>query len=49
MGHNSVAFTLDQYAKVFARHETTMVERLDAYLESGPETMKRQESAGRVS
>lgn len=21
MGHSSVAFTLDQYAKVFARHE----------------------------
>jgi integrase len=32
MGHSSVAFTLDQYAKVFARHEKTMVERFDAYL-----------------
>ncbi len=32
MGHSSVAFTLDQYAKVFARHERTMVDRLDAYL-----------------
>lgn len=30
-GHSSVAFTLDQYAKVFARHEKTMVERFDAY------------------
>lgn len=37
MGHSSVAFTLDQYAKVFARHERTMVDRFDAYLEtSGP-------------
>ena len=33
MGHSSVAFTLDQYAKVFARHERTMVDRFDAYLE----------------
>jgi integrase len=33
MGHSSVAFTLDQYAKVFARHEKTMVERFDAYLQ----------------
>jgi integrase len=32
MGHSSVAFTLDQYAKVFARHERSMVDRLDAYL-----------------
>ncbi|HZJ28701.1 MAG TPA: tyrosine-type recombinase/integrase, partial [Solirubrobacterales bacterium] len=41
MGHSSVAFTLDQYAKVFARHERAMVDRFDAYL-GGPRTAIRQ-------
>lgn len=32
MEHSSVAFTLDQYAKVFGGHERSMVDRFDAYL-----------------
>jgi integrase len=40
MGHSSVAFTLDQYAKVFARHERTMLDRFDAYLASPPPLVK---------
>lgn len=49
MGHSSVAFTLDQYAKVFARHERVMVDRFDAYLEGRPRRAGPQRTAGPVS